>query len=218
MRRDFRSARRSDGRAGRVIAGIPPGSLLVLYTDGLIEATHDVVDGYARLRAALARDAIVHAAAPAALIRDIVVPDGVRDDVAILTLSLGRDTHWSFESQDALAAQSARSSFVAALARDASPDSDLAAAEVIFGELIGNVVRYAQGPIDIDLEWTKTAPVLHVLDRGGGFDLRSTLPDDVMSEHGRGLYIVSVLGYGLHADRLPGRGNHVRVTLPVRRR
>ncbi|HTD34725.1 MAG TPA: SpoIIE family protein phosphatase [Candidatus Elarobacter sp.] len=205
-------------RRTRHLLGIPAGSLIVLYTDGLIESTRDVIEGEARLRAALAHDAVLHTRSPATLIRDLVIPGGALDDVAILTLALGRERHWTFDSDDALAAHSARSSFVAALAREASDDSDLGAAEVIFGELVGNVVRYAPGPIEIDLEWNEEAAVLHVLDRGGGFDLRSTLPDDVMSERGRGLFIISVLGSGLRADRLPVRGNHVRVNLPVKRR
>jgi anti-sigma regulatory factor (Ser/Thr protein kinase) len=205
-------------RKTRHLLGIPPGSLVVLYTDGLIETTRDVIEGEARLHAALAHDAVLHTRSPATLIRDLVIPGGALDDVAILTLVLGREQHWTFDSDDALAAHSARSSFVAALAREASEDSDLGAAEVIFGELAGNVVRYAPGPIEIDLEWDGPQAVLHVLDRGHGFDLRSTLPADVMSERGRGLFIVSVLGSGLRADRLPVRGNHVRVVLPVRRR
>jgi PAS domain S-box-containing protein len=205
-------------RKSRQLVGIPPGSLVVLYTDGLVESTRDLIEGEARLRAALTNDAVLHSNSPASLIRDLVLTDGARDDIAILTLALGRETHWSFESVDAVAAQSVRSSFVAALAREASEDADLGAAELIFGELIGNVVRYAAGPIDIDLEWIGPVPVLHVLDRGGGFDLHSTLPEDIMSERGRGLYIVSVLGSDLRADRLPGRGNHVRVVLPIRRR
>ncbi|HEX3549116.1 MAG TPA: SpoIIE family protein phosphatase [Candidatus Elarobacter sp.] len=205
-------------RRTRHMVGIPPGSLIVLYTDGLVEATRDVIEGEARLRAALTHDAVLHSNSPANLIRDLVLHGDSRDDVAILTLALGRETHWSFESADAVAAQSVRSSFIAALAREATDDSDLGAAELIFGELVGNVVRYAAGPIDIDLEWSGQGPVLHVLDRGSGFDLRSTLPDDVMSERGRGLFIVSTLGRDLRADRLPVRGNHVRVALPITRR
>ncbi|HTD36977.1 MAG TPA: SpoIIE family protein phosphatase [Candidatus Limnocylindrales bacterium] len=205
-------------RKTRQLLGIPAGSLIVLYTDGLIESTRDVIQGESVLRAALAHDAVLHTRSPATLIRDLVLPGGALDDVAILTLALGRERHWTFDSDDALAAHSARSSFVAALAREASDDSDLGGAEVIFGELTGNVVRYAPGPIEIDLEWNGAEAVLHVLDRGGGFDLHSALPEDVMSERGRGLYIVSVLGRGLRADRLPVRGNHVRVVLPVHRR
>jgi PAS domain S-box-containing protein len=205
-------------RKTRQLIGVPPGSLLVLYTDGLVESTYDLIEGEARLRAALTHDAVLHSNSPASLIRDLVLQGDAHDDVAVLTLALGRETHWSFESADALAAQSVRSSFVAALAREADAASDLSGAELIFGELIGNVVRYAPGPIDIDLEWFGAVPILHVLDRGAGFDLRSSLPDDVMSERGRGLYIVSVLGGELRADRLAGRGNHVRVALPIRRR
>lgn len=205
-------------RRTRQLIGVPPGSLIVLYTDGLIESTHDVIEGESRLREALRHDALLHAASPASLIRDLVLTGNPDDDVAILTLTLGRETHWSFESGDAVAAQSVRSSFVAALSREADESSDLAAAELIFGELVGNVVRYAPGAIDIDLEWTGNVPILHVLDRGSGFDLSSSLPADLMSERGRGLYIVSVLGADLRADRLPLRGNHVRVALPIRRR
>ncbi|HTD32526.1 MAG TPA: hypothetical protein VK665_02605, partial [Candidatus Elarobacter sp.] len=57
-----------------------------------------------------------------------------------------------------------------------------------------------------------------VLDRGPSFDLAAALPEDVLSEKGRGLFIVAALGEDLRAEAVPGRGNHVRVGLPVRRK
>ena len=64
------------------------GALIVIYTDGLIEATHDAEEGERRLRAALlAID--VDAARPAQSIHDAVLADGLRDDVAILTIRVG---------------------------------------------------------------------------------------------------------------------------------
>jgi PAS domain S-box-containing protein len=66
---------------------IPPGSLLVLYTDGLIEWTHDILEGEQRLRAALA--GVDAAENPAQLLHDLVLTDGSRDDVAILTMKVG---------------------------------------------------------------------------------------------------------------------------------
>ena len=64
----------------------PADSLLVLYTDGLIEATRDVLAGEARVREALCHAAVIEADNPAQLLRDAVLTDGSRDDVAILTI------------------------------------------------------------------------------------------------------------------------------------
>ncbi len=193
-------------------------SLLLCYTDGLIEATRDVLEGGARLREVLASDAMLHTPNPARLVHDTVLDAGARDDVAILAISFGRSRHWSFDARDASRAQGARTSFVRHLREQGTGDSDYAGAEIIFGELIGNVVRYSPGPIDIDLEWSEERPVLHVLDRGRSFAVRTSLPEDVLSENGRGLFIVRTLGEDLSVRPLPRRGNHVRVRLPVRRR
>ncbi|HTJ28433.1 MAG TPA: SpoIIE family protein phosphatase [Candidatus Limnocylindria bacterium] len=198
------------------IPAIAPGSVLVSYTDGLTEATHDIIEGERRLRELLRDDAVVHAANPARFVRDGVLEDGSRDDVAILVLGFGRDAHWAFDAEDAMAAHGARSSFVDYLRRHAEPASDFASAELIFGELVGNVVRYAPGPIDVAVEWNDERPVLHVLDRGAPFSVAAALPENVLSENGRGLFIVDALGEELSARRHPGRGNHVRVVLPVR--
>ncbi|HEX3463311.1 MAG TPA: SpoIIE family protein phosphatase [Candidatus Elarobacter sp.] len=202
--------------AARTVTAIPPGSVLVLYTDGLTESTLDVIEGERRLRGVLEDDAVVYAANPARFVRDAILREHARDDVAILVVGFGRDAHWSFDAEDAMAAHGARSSFVEHL-RERAGEGDLASAELIFGELIGNVVRYAPGPIDVGLEWNDDRPVLHVLDRGPSFDLAAALPEDMLSENGRGLFIVAALGEGLRADAVPGRGNHVRVGLPVRR-
>jgi len=67
---------------------LPAGSLLILYTDGLVERRGESLDtGLARLRTAAGR----YAALPAdrvcqALLQDLAPPGGYRDDVAILAL------------------------------------------------------------------------------------------------------------------------------------
>jgi len=65
------------------------GSLLVLYTDGLIEYSHDIQDGEARLLRA-ARDAVTtHAQRPAKFIVEHVLKEEKSqhpDDVAVLTI------------------------------------------------------------------------------------------------------------------------------------
>ena len=65
-----------------------PGSLLILYTDGLIEFSHDVEDGEARLLKA-ARDAVeTNAPRPARFIVDSVLEKDPQysDDVAVMTI------------------------------------------------------------------------------------------------------------------------------------
>jgi sigma-B regulation protein RsbU (phosphoserine phosphatase) len=64
------------------------GSLLVLYTDGLIESSHDIQDGEARLLRA-ARDAVkTKAQKPARFIVESVLKEESQhpDDVAVLTI------------------------------------------------------------------------------------------------------------------------------------
>ena len=67
---------------------LPAGSLLVLYTDGLIESTHDILDGEERLRKALLDPAVAAADNPAKMLHDVILTEGSRDDVAILTIQV----------------------------------------------------------------------------------------------------------------------------------
>ncbi len=73
---------------GAHVHALPAGSLLVLYTDGLIESTHDILEGGRRLRAALADSALSKVDDPAKLLHDLILVDGSRDDVAILTVAI----------------------------------------------------------------------------------------------------------------------------------
>jgi serine phosphatase RsbU (regulator of sigma subunit) len=67
---------------------LPEGSLLVLYTDGLTESTHDVLEGEARLYAALRDRTVYGANDPAKMLHDMILTEGSRDDVAILTMQV----------------------------------------------------------------------------------------------------------------------------------
>jgi GAF domain-containing protein/anti-sigma regulatory factor (Ser/Thr protein kinase) len=197
---------------------LPVGATLVLFTDGLIESARDVAEGERRLLDAVQRDAFRRSANPARFVVDSVLFDGAHDDVAVMTVALGRRSHWVFHSHDAMRAEGARFQFVERLRELATPESDLASAELIFGELIGNVVRHGPGSIDVDLEWEGERAVLHVMDRGPHFTPDTALPEDPWSEDGRGLFLIAALGENLSYAPLPVRGNHVSVVLPVRRR
>lgn len=191
--------------------------LLLLYTDGLIEATRDVAFGERRLRQMASSEAILFVHNAARFLCDACLPLDAQDDTAVLTISFGERAHWAFDAENAQAAHEARSQFRAHLESNAGPEADFDAAELIFGELVGNVVRHAPGPIDVQVQWTQTHPVLHVTDRGKGFIRNPALPLDPLSESGRGLYIISLLAKSVFVERIPGYGHHVAAELNIPR-
>jgi anti-sigma regulatory factor (Ser/Thr protein kinase) len=131
------------------------------------------------------------------------------------------DNRWVFESNDPLDACKHRTEFVAYLKHVATADSDFDAAELVYGELIGNVVRHARGRIKVVLEWHEGLAELCVADHGGGFSRNFTVPQAVagvnergMQESGRGLSIVRQLSSAVRVD-CDRDGCAVRATLPV---
>jgi PAS domain S-box-containing protein len=206
---------------------LPNSGLLVFYSDGLIEADRNVVRGYERVEAAIARPEIAGSANPAGALYRAVLKRGGNDDVVVLTLRLDdlaeaatvkteRSLHWSFETKDVDDARSARYSFVRVLRDAGMREKQLDAAEHVFGELLGNVVRYAPGPIEIVFDWSDGAPpVLHVLDRGPGFTFAPKLPSNILDERGRGLYIVWSLADDFNVTPRHDGGAHARAVLGV---
>ncbi len=189
------------------------GDALVLYTDGLVEWNQNVLEGEGRLERLLASEAIVASVAPAKLIERTCLPGRPRDDVAVLTVVLGESPGWSFAAEDARAAADARMHFVEFL-KTRSRDADfIAQAELVFGELLGNVVRHAPGPVETQLFWNEQHAALHVIDTGTAFDAAANLPNDILSERGRGLFIVRQLARSVRIEHVVNCGNHIRVEL-----
>ncbi len=124
---------------------------------------------------------------------------------------------WSFESEDAGSAYSARRALIAYLQSRATDDSDFEAAAMVFGELVGNVVRHAPGPISIELSWERGIAVLRVTDRGPGFawDRQAGLPE-TMAESGRGLFIARTVADRLEVAPTQPSGMAVTAWLPIR--
>jgi anti-sigma regulatory factor (Ser/Thr protein kinase) len=210
--------RREAEPSGSRAADLSDARMLVLYTDGLIESRHDVLGGYNKLVDIVSRDALLHTHRPARFIEEACLGNAATDDVAVLALTFEPGMRWSFDAENAKAAQDARGEFVQYLRDQSDDENAIETAELVFGELVGNVVRHAPGAIDIDVEWTNSMPRLHVLDRGAEFDAPSHLPDDLLSESGRGLFIVRQLSTQLSVEHVPGYGNHVAVELPIRRK
>ncbi len=209
---------RSRGEPAQAVqADLGGARMLVLYTDGLVEATRDVLAGYRRLREVVQTQALLHTHDPARFIEESCLTDRSDDDVAVLTVSFEPSVRWTFDAENARAAQDSRGQFVRYLLERGSEKAQVGIAELIFGELVGNVVRHSPGPIDIDLDWVADFPTLHVIDRGSPFELTEGLPGDPLSESGRGLFIVRRLARDVHVEHVAGYGNHVTVELPVRR-
>jgi PAS domain S-box-containing protein len=80
---------RAPNHTVQTVAAIPPGSMLLLHTDGLTEATQDVIEGERLLAAVLQGDAVVRAESPARFVRDAVLREPAHDDVAILVVGFG---------------------------------------------------------------------------------------------------------------------------------
>ena len=94
---------------------------------------------------------------------------------------------------------------------------DVAAAELIYGELVANTVRYANGAVEVRLELIDSKPpVLVVRDHGPGLRCHPWTPRrDVYAESGRGLGIVELLAREVAVGEADGGGTVIRATLPV---
>ncbi len=195
-------------------AALGRGELLVAFTDGLIEATHDIDEGERRVAAALAHPALGVCRAPAALLRALVVPAVPGDDVAILALRVGPGADWSFDAGDGAAAQAARNAFVARLAAAGVGEDARLGCEIVFGEMVGNVARYTPGPLDVGLRRDGRRLVLAALDRGPSFRWQPVRPADD-SENGRGLFLIQALTRAVRVDHLAGFGNYLEAELAV---
>lgn len=210
-------------------------TLFVLYTDGLIEFARDVVSGQEALRRAVASAATDDPAHDHALriVERVLGGGGTDDDLALLVVRFAEHgarlavsstqrrsdaVSWDLDASDASSAAAVRAQFVDFLKRFVDPSTDLFPAELILGELLANAVEHAPGPIHVELVWRGDEAQLTVRDHGRGFQPRARLPDDVFSESGRGLFLVSAFANAVTSTtRLEG-GTDVCVVLPFGRR
>ncbi len=124
---------------------------------------------------------------------------------------------FSFRIADASLANNARTIFQRYLASQVDTSSDVDGAELIFGELLGNVARHAPGAIDVRLRWNGLVAILEVGDSGPGYAIDDVhLPGD-FAESRRGLFLVAAFGRDLRVRHHEGRTT-TTVTLPVTRR
>ncbi|MDQ6929107.1 MAG: ATP-binding protein [Candidatus Eremiobacteraeota bacterium] len=125
--------------------------------------------------------------------------------------------NWTFNATEQTAAMRARVGFTSYLHEHCTPDSDIVAAEIVFAELISNAFRHGGGgPVQIWVELDSPECILHVRDGGTGFDPGTPrLPDDALSENGRGLFLVWALAKRVQVVPDSRSGSTVRALLPV---
>jgi len=200
------------------VAQLEAGCVLVLYTDGLTEFDRDPIDGERRLAESLrvAGDAqTAHAVYFA-----IAGRRACRDDVAILTVRFDRApgdrfeaVQWNFDALDWSTAEVVRAEVAATLVARGCSTDEVALAELVLSELLGNVVRHTHGRVQVLLDLATREPTLHVVDEGPSFEAHVESAPDVWCENGRGLFIVNALAGELVIAPRDTGGNHVRVAL-----
>jgi serine phosphatase RsbU (regulator of sigma subunit)/anti-sigma regulatory factor (Ser/Thr protein kinase) len=185
------------------VIDIEDGSLLVLYTDGLVEKrTEDIDVGLERLRAIFgpgSADQPLEDLCKATLAG--VYADQQRDDIALLIARLRRIPEDRFVSwklpSELTSAHRARTLIRRPLKRWGLAEL-IPSAELLVSELVTNAVRYAQGQIGLRLV-LEGALAIEVLDDSAALPrLRHPHDDD---ERGRGLQVVSQIAQRWGARR-----------------
>jgi serine phosphatase RsbU (regulator of sigma subunit)/anti-sigma regulatory factor (Ser/Thr protein kinase) len=227
-----------DGRAHQVLApGVPigyPGAgttkvveltlgrrdTLVLYTDGLIEATKDVLQGLERITTAAAEVAQYPAPHLARALVERSLSGAMRRDDS-LALVLRRRVPPGSDNMPPLGAFEYRFSpslatvplarhllgdWLEHLALDAGERADLL---LVASELCSNAVRHASGrPGALAMRaWADgDALVVEVEDDGAGMEISDRMEDpDLDAESGRGIYVVRALTDDLTVRRVDER-------------
>ena len=194
-----------DGMISSETFDIDDGSLLVLYTDGLVENRgQDIDDGLARLQQMVSGEA---APRPVEELCKAILTgayaDLRRDDIALLMARLsridpGHQQAWTLPSE-LTSARQARALVIEPLARW-SLDTLAPVTQLLVSELVTNAIRYTDGDVTLRLVLEDTL-TLEVLDTSPALPrLRHAARDD---ERGRGLQIVSQLSHRWGARRTP---------------
>ncbi|MFJ2609228.1 SpoIIE family protein phosphatase [Streptomyces sp. NPDC087425] len=191
------------------------GSLLALYTDGLVEAADRDIDvGLSRLRRALSGPAAPLEETCDQVLRT-VPGDRPGDDIVLMlarTAALGADAVGTWRlPRDPAAVAGARKKAGEQLARWGLPDA-VFATELIVSELVTNAVRYGTDPIELRL--IRDATLICEVSDGS-----STAPHlrraRVFDEGGRGLMLVAQIAERWGTRQTPtGKTIWAEQTLP----
>ncbi|MEU1282381.1 SpoIIE family protein phosphatase [Streptomyces sp. NPDC005805] len=174
---------------------LAPGSRLVLYTDGLVEARgRDIDVGLGMLRDALADTAGASLEDTCGTVLDAMLRTGSSDDVALLiarTRLLDPDQVAEWEVPDDPAAVPRIRAEAARRLAEWGLDEVAFTTELIVSELVTNAIRYGRGPIGLRLLRDRDSLICEVADgTSTSPHLRRAAFTD---EGGRGLFLVAQL-------------------------
>lgn len=201
---------------------LEPGAAVLFYTDGLTEFKRDIERAELAASQALARlveePSIDH---PAAFIqRSVMGSDRPADDTLLLVVqrSAALQKTWTYDSRNSQDAHALRQEIGQFIRTFASTEDQLFSAELIIGEALANTVEHAPGWVSVNFDWTDTHPVVTISDAGPGIArVARALPNDVLSEGGRGLFLIASLARDLKIESKPGAGTQMRIVLPTER-
>ncbi len=185
---------------------IPDGSLLVLYTDGLVESRgSDIDDGLKRLQGVFGPGSAERPVDD--LCKAILAgayADHQRDDIALLIARLSR-IDGSQQATWVLPGELTSAGEARALVTEPLEKWDLASllptTQLLVSELVTNAIRYTNGPVTLRLVLERTL-TSEIADSSSALPrMRYAAGDD---ESGRGLQIVSQLSLRWGARRTPG--------------
>jgi PAS domain S-box-containing protein len=182
---------------------LPAGSMLVLYTDGLIERRGESLDvGFSRLAQSLSSASEEVEAVADNLLRDLLAGDAPADDVALMCVGMRGPSSALRLRLPAAPAQLSRMRHTATdwLARIGASDEEAREIAVAVNEAAANAIEHAYGLFDADflVEADQTGDLVEFVvrdfghwrtrsdpgDRGRGLDLARALMDSVEVETG----------------------------------
>ncbi|MFF3326243.1 SpoIIE family protein phosphatase [Streptomyces sp. NPDC002889] len=173
---------------------LPVGSLVALFTDGLVESRdRDVDEGMETLGRILGDDRGSLEDVCDRIVSELLPASVTTDDTALLLvrtreLDSRRVAAWDLPAEPVAAGQARE--LVAGRLHDWGLEELVFSTELIVSELVTNAVRYAEGPLHLRLIHDRTL-VCEVADAGHTSPhLRQSAEDD---EGGRGLFIVAQL-------------------------
>jgi PAS domain S-box-containing protein len=195
---------------------LPAGTVVVLYTDGLVERRDLDLDAQIDL---LATKIDLGNSAPAALASALAhsfAPQASEDDIAILAARSNERVRQRTATLDVppdpRAIHDARGFATSTLTQWALPSDIVADAVLIASELVTNAIVYGRPPIQLRLRATNHELAIEVDDRASAMPRKLRAgPEDV---RGRGLGIVANLA-SRWAARPDGRGKTVWSTLAI---
>jgi integral membrane sensor domain MASE1/anti-sigma regulatory factor (Ser/Thr protein kinase) len=207
--------------------------VVVFYTDGITEFQRDIDATERALQQAVDTVAASPSSRPAERIRRAVLGEAAPIDDAVLVVlrvaaasedgslddELNVHRSWSFHSSHAYSAHNARHEVMRFIQELADSDEELFTAELIVGEILANTVEHAPGLVSMEIDWSDSAPIVTVVDTGPGLERFAVhLPEDALTEDGRGLYLVQTLARDVCIESDRGYGTKMTVTLPIERR